>query len=105
MPTWTAKEAQINAITPRLDVEDIAKAPGSRDDLDLQLDWLGRQDPLILKKSHIKRHPDKKAALIAAVECYNARAIADNGDTSGQDEEQGPQDVVYGEEEESDEDL
>ena len=51
------------------------------------------------------RHPDKKAALIAAVECYNARAIADNGDTSGQDEEQGPQDVVYGEEEENDEDL
>ena len=102
--TWTTKEAQIDAITPRFDIEDIAKAPGNCDDLDLQLDWFRRQDLLILKKSHIMRHPDKKAALIAAVEHYNVRAIADNVDTSGQDEEQGPQDVMYGEEE-SDEDF
>ena len=34
MPTWTAKEAHINAITPLFDVEDIAKAPGSHNDLD-----------------------------------------------------------------------
>ena len=105
MATRTAKEAQIDVITPQFDIEDITKAPGSCNDLDLHLDWFRRQDPLIPKKSHIMRHPDKKAALIAAVKCYNVRAIADNGNTSGQDEEQGPQDVVYGEEEESDEGL
>ncbi len=68
--------------TPRLDVADIERSPGTNVELELQLDWHRRHDPIIPKKSVAKTKNLKIEALVAAVNRYNSRvSISTGGDT------------------------
>jgi hypothetical protein len=49
-----AKTALLNAINPRLDAQAVHENPGTIAELDLQLAWFGRIDPLVPPKSHLK---------------------------------------------------
>lgn len=96
---------KINGVSPRLNTEEIRSAPGTVSEIKLRLDWHRKCDKQIPKVSHLKRKEDHIEALIAAVERYNAEhAIEDDGSDIDLVEE-GAEDLEFGEEEDSDEDL
>ena len=69
------------------------------------MDWHRKHDKQIPNVSHLKKKEDHLEALIAAVERYNAgHAVEDEGSDIDLAEE-GVEDLEFGEEEESDEDL
>ena len=69
------------------------------------MDWHRKHDKQIPKVSHLKKKEDHLEALIAAVDRYNAEhAIEDDGSDIDLVEE-GVEELEFGEEEDSDEDL
>ncbi|KZP10314.1 hypothetical protein FIBSPDRAFT_913879 [Athelia psychrophila] len=66
-----AKRARIDGVTPRLDVASIQQAPGTIEELDLQLEWHRRHDPMVPKKKDLTRKIQKIEALVEAVKRYN----------------------------------
>ena len=100
-----AQNEKINDVSPRLNTEEIRSAPGTVAEIKLQLDWHRKRDKQIPKVSHLKKKEDHLEALIAAVDRYNAEhAIEDDGSDIDLVEE-GVEELEFGEEEDSDEDL
>ena len=69
----SAAKAKIEAVVPRLDVNDIKNAPGTNAHLDLQLDWHRSKDSTgsIPKKKDLTNKELKVKALTEAVTCQN----------------------------------
>ena len=96
---------KIDGVSPRLKIEEIHSEPGTVAEIKLQLDWHRKHDKQIPKISHLKKKEDHLEALIAAVDRYNAEhAIEDDGSDIDLVEE-GVEELDFGEEEDSDEDL
>lgn len=69
------------------------------------MDWHRKHDKQIPKVSHLKKKEDHLEALIAAVDRYNAKdATEDDGFNIGPTEA-GVEELEFGEEEDTDEDL
>ena len=75
--------ALLNAVNPRLDAQAIRESPGTIAELDLQLAWFRRIDPLVPPKSHLKVKKHKVDALIDAIERFHAQKSID--ELNGQD--------------------
>ena len=69
------------------------------------MDWHRKCDKQIPKVSHLKKKEDHLEALIAAVEQYNAGHATENEGSDIDLAEEGAEDLEFGKEEDSDEDL
>ena len=68
-----AAKAKIDAVVPRLDIDDIKNTPGTNAHLDLQLEWHRSKDSTgnIPKKKDLTNKELKVKALIEAVNHHN----------------------------------
>jgi hypothetical protein len=98
------KNAKIDNVELRFDIDSIQKTPGTCEQLDLELEWHQWSDKLIPKKKYILL---KINALVAAVECYNEQQVnqVTTLDPDPTAVEAGIQDTEYGDEEDSDLEL
>ena len=72
-----AKTALLDAVNPRLDTQAVHENPGTIAELDLQLAWFGRIDPLVPPKSHLKVKKAKIDALVDAIERFHTQQSVD----------------------------
>ena len=67
-----AETALLDAVNPRFSAQAVRESPGTIAELDLQLAWFRRIDPLVPPKSHLKVKKHKVDALIDAIERFHA---------------------------------
>lgn len=72
-----AETALLDAVNPLLDAQAVRENPGTIAELDLQLAWFRRIDPLVPPKSHLKIKKHKVDALVDAIERFHAQKSVD----------------------------
>ena len=63
----------LDAVNHRLDAQTVCESPGTIAELDLQLAWFRRIDPLVPQKSHLKLKRLKVDTLVDAIERFHTQ--------------------------------